>query len=87
MLLGGQDRRARREAFINEALAIFPIESYDFAVAREHAELLAQTRRTGRPRGAHDLMIAATARARARTVITVDSSGFEGLLGVDVRGL
>ena len=38
----------------------------------------------GRPRGAHDLIIAATARVTSRTVITADPSGFDGLPGVSI---
>jgi len=53
-------------------------------VARAHATLLAYARRSGRPRGAHDLIIAATALSRARTVVTADPEGFDGLPGVRV---
>lgn len=83
--LGGEERRKRREEFLSEVLAVFVIEPYGVDSAKEHAMLLAETRRSGRSRGAHDLMIAATARARSRTIVTSDASGFEGLPGVDVR--
>jgi tRNA(fMet)-specific endonuclease VapC len=39
-------------------------------------------RRAGRPRGAHDLIIAATAAAAGRTVVTADRRAFDGLPGV-----
>jgi predicted nucleic acid-binding protein len=39
----------------------------------------------GTPRGAHDLIIAATARATSRTVVTSDRTGFIDLPGVNVR--
>jgi tRNA(fMet)-specific endonuclease VapC len=78
---------AARQAFVESLLATIPIEAYDLAVARSHAELLAHTRSTGRPRGAHDLLIAATARAQQRTVITADSTGFADLPGVTTRQL
>ena len=52
-----------------------------------HAELLAHVRGQGRVRGAHDLLIAATARTRTRTVVTADAAGFDGLPGVRVRVL
>ncbi len=45
----------------------------------------AEVRRSGRPRGAHDLIVAATARATARTVITADAAAFAGLAGVEAR--
>lgn len=85
--LGGEDRRRRREEFLGRLLETFVVEPYDVDSAREHAFLLAETRRTGRSRGAHDLIIAATARARSRTVVTLDAAGFEGLPGVDVRAV
>jgi tRNA(fMet)-specific endonuclease VapC len=74
--------RGRRSAFVNEVLATIPVEDYDLDVARAHAELLAHVRRSGRPRGAHDLLIAATARATGRTVLSSDMSAFTDLPGV-----
>jgi hypothetical protein len=59
--------------------------SYDFEVARSHTQLLVAARASGPPRGAHDLIIAATARATRRTVVTTDGSGFDDLPGVAVR--
>ena len=41
--------------------------------------------RSGRPRGSHELIIAAIARARRRTVLTRDTAGFVDLPGVDVH--
>jgi tRNA(fMet)-specific endonuclease VapC len=58
------------------------IEPYDLQVAEAHAALLAHVRRKGTPRGAHDLIIAATARAREREVVSFDRSGFAKLPGV-----
>jgi tRNA(fMet)-specific endonuclease VapC len=55
------------------------IVAYNREVARHHASLLAHARRVGEPRGAHDLQIAATARATDRTVITTDTTAFAGL--------
>ena len=46
--------------------------------------LLADTHRADRACGAHDLIIAATARATNRTVVTADPKGFEGLSGVSI---
>ena len=83
------DRRHKRSrrAFVDSLLATIPVEPYDLRVARAHAELLAHTRTTGRARGAHDLLIAATARAHTRTVVTADTSGFSDLPGVAMRQL
>ena len=78
-------RRADRSRLVEAILAEFPVETYDLDVAREHARLLAHTHRTGRPRRAFDLIIAATALARDREVVTTDARGFADLPGVRVR--
>lgn len=78
-------RRVARQAFVAEAISSLPILAYDHAVAIEHAALLVAVRTAGRPRGAHDLIIAATARAAHRTVVTIDAAAFSDLPGVAVR--
>jgi tRNA(fMet)-specific endonuclease VapC len=78
-------RRGEREAFVTAVLEAVSVEGYDLDVARAHSALLAHTRRAGRPRGAHDLIIAATARAREREVVSADESGFADLPEVVVR--
>ena len=75
----------RRRALVDSIVATVPVEDYDLDVARSHALLLAQTHRSGRRRGAHDLVIAATALARDRIVVTADRVGFGDLPGVAVR--
>jgi tRNA(fMet)-specific endonuclease VapC len=80
-------RRAEREEFVDAVLDAFVIESYDVDVAQAHGTLLAHTRRSGRPRGAHDLIIAATAWARRREVLSADREGFAELPGVKLRKL
>ncbi len=76
--------RVARQTFVDSALTTIPIISYDAEVARVHAGLLASVRKKGRPRGAHDLLIAATAKSAGRTVLTADPDGFADLPGVDV---
>jgi tRNA(fMet)-specific endonuclease VapC len=85
--LADEAHKATRRAFVDALLQEVPIEPYDLEVARAHAELLAYARRTGRPRGAHDLLIAATAQARARIVVSADASGFDDLPQVTVRSV
>ncbi|HUS61589.1 MAG TPA: PIN domain-containing protein [Acidimicrobiales bacterium] len=84
-LLAKGRRQGARTAFVDDIASTLPILAYDASVAEEHALLLADVRRRGRPRGAHDLMIAATAKAAHRTVITADASAFAELPGIDVR--
>lgn len=76
-------QRPRRQSYVHEITVSFPILPYDEAVAVHHASLLVAVRRTGRPRGAHDLIIAATAAAAGRTVVSADRRAFEGLPGVN----
>ena len=80
----GKRRQARR-AFLDDVIDVLPIIGYDLEVARAHTELLVAVRKAGRPRGAHDLIIAATAVATGRSVITYDGAGFDNLAGVIVR--
>ena len=83
--LADRRRHANRAAFVERILTVLPVETYDLEVARAHAVLLAHVRRSGRPRGAHDLLIAATAVSRRRIVVTADPAGFENLPEVSLR--
>ncbi len=85
VLLADQTRRSGREQFIDEIRATIPVIDYDATVAASHAQLLVAVRRQGRPRGAHDLIIAATANATQREVVSADASAYQGLPGVSVR--
>lgn len=85
VVLADDERRQPRAAVVRSVLDTVPIEDYDTQVARQHATLLAHVRRTGKPRGAHDLIIAATAAARDRVVAATDSTAFADLPGVTVR--
>lgn len=84
-LASGKRREARR-AYVEEIVKTLPIIAYDHRVAVEHAELLVAVRDSGRPRGAHDLLIAATARATRRMVLTADREAFADLPGVALLG-
>jgi tRNA(fMet)-specific endonuclease VapC len=77
--------RADRQRFVEGVTAGIPVLSYDTMVATSHAELLVSTKRQGRPRGAHDLIIAATALATHRHVVSADPSAFRDLPGVTLR--
>lgn len=79
-------QREKRERFVAAVLEAVSVEPYDLDVAEAHAALLAHVRQTGTPRGAHDLIIAATARARSRQVVSSDQSGFADLPEVSVLG-
>lgn len=83
--LADRRRRPKRATFVEQVLATIPVDDYDLEVARAHADLLVESRQAGRARGAHDLLIAATAVARTRELVTLDRAGFEGLARVHVR--
>lgn len=86
LLDGDQARSAAQRAFLDDVLATVPIEDYTPTVAEHHAALMAHVRRSGSPLGAHDLIIAATARATNRTLVTTDERArFGDLPDVDVR--
>ena len=75
-------RRAARQAYVEDVIGSLPIIAYDVGVAIEHSELLATVREEGRLRGAHDLLIGATARATDRTIVSADRGAFTDLPGV-----
>jgi tRNA(fMet)-specific endonuclease VapC len=79
-------RDARRE-LVEGVIGRVEVVPFDLEVARRHASLLAHTRRIDQPRGAHDIQIAATASATARTLVTTDPTAFDGLPGVAQRVL
>jgi tRNA(fMet)-specific endonuclease VapC len=82
--LATESHRAARAEFLVKVLETLPVEPYDLATAEAHGRLLAHVHRTGTKRGAHDLMIAATAVATKRTVLTLDrGANFNDLPGVD----
>jgi tRNA(fMet)-specific endonuclease VapC len=83
--LATRANRPGREQFVDTVIAAIPVIDYDLNVAEVHAKLLAAVRRRGRPRGAHDLIIAATARATGRVVLTADAAAFSNLPDVAVR--
>lgn len=77
-LARGRTRSRRRDFvdWVRDEIAIVP---YDATIATHHAQLIAHCRRAGTMRGAHDLIIAATARATGRTIVTLDRRGFVDL--------
>ena len=74
----GKTKHGRQE-LLDDVLASVPIVEYGLEVARTHAELLVAVRRQGRPRGAHDLIIAATALSSGRSLVTADQIAFVDL--------
>lgn len=69
--LAGPAQRARSD-FLIRVLETLPVEPYDVTTAEAHGRLLAHVHRSGKQRGAHDLIIAATALTSRRTILTHD---------------
>lgn len=75
--------RAGRRAFAEDVFDRIPVEDYTLDTALRHGELLGFCAVTGRSRGRHDLIIAATAAMTGRTIMTKDEKAvFDGLPGV-----
>jgi tRNA(fMet)-specific endonuclease VapC len=80
-LAKGKTRHSRQE-LLDEIVASVPIVDYDVEVAQAHAKLLEAVRRQGRSRGAHDLIIGATAVSSGRSLVTADQTAFVDLPGI-----
>jgi tRNA(fMet)-specific endonuclease VapC len=77
-------RPARRQ-FVDDVEDTIEVLPYTRSTAAEHASLLDHVRRAGRPRGAHDLVIAAHAKQTGRLIVSLDARArFGDLPGVDV---
>ncbi|MFD3706083.1 PIN domain-containing protein [Nocardia sp. NPDC058658] len=77
------ERAAQRSRRLAVLLDDIDTLEYTEQTANRHAQLLAHVRRSGRPRGAHDLIIAAHAAESGRTVVSLDTKAkFGDLPGV-----
>ena len=82
-LANTEERAADRTRAL--AVIVEQVEVLDYTVgtAVHHARLIAQVRRSGRPRGAHDLILAAHAVQTGRCLVSADASArFADLPGV-----
>jgi tRNA(fMet)-specific endonuclease VapC len=76
-------RAADRARALAAIIASVDVLDYTDTTASHHARLIAHVRRTGTPRGAHDLIIAAHASETGRTVLSRDAAAcFGDLPGV-----
>lgn len=78
------DRAAERARALASITSAVDVLDYTQATAAHHGRLLAHVRRSGTPRGAHDLIIAAHAAETGRTIVSRDAKArFGSLPGVD----
>lgn len=78
-------RRLRRQAFVEAILESVPVLAFDLRVARTHAEIWSQLAAAGQVIGAHDLLIAATARTHGYAVLTHNPREFGRVPDLVVR--
>jgi hypothetical protein len=77
------DRAAERARALVAITSAVDVLDYTQATAAHHGRLLAHVRRSGSPRGAHDLIIAAHAAETGRTILSRDAKArFGDLPGV-----
>jgi tRNA(fMet)-specific endonuclease VapC len=80
-------RAAARARALAAIESVVDVLAYTDTTAAHHARLIAHVRRTGTPRRAHDLIIAAHAAETGRTVVTRDVKarfiGLPGVLAID----
>jgi predicted nucleic acid-binding protein len=76
--------RAKRQSYIENALAAVPIVPYTEQTARIHARLWAQLESAGRKIGDYDLIIAATALERGSDLATFNRRHFDAVKGLKV---
>jgi tRNA(fMet)-specific endonuclease VapC len=81
-------RAADRAQALAAIVSAVDVLDYTEATATCHARLIAHAKKTGRPRGAHDLIVAAHAAETGRAVLTFDARArFGDLPGVAIAFL
>jgi tRNA(fMet)-specific endonuclease VapC len=77
------ERAAERARALAAITSVIDVLDYTVITAAQHGQLLAHVRKSGMPRGAHDLIIAAHAAESGRTVVSRDAKArFSDLPGV-----
>jgi predicted nucleic acid-binding protein len=77
-----ETRRQRRSAFVEAIIAAVGVLDFTIPVARVHAEIHAELAKSGRMIGAHDLIIAATARYHNLSLLTDNFQEFARVPGL-----
>jgi predicted nucleic acid-binding protein len=79
-----ESRRRRRSEFVEAILAGITALAFTTEIARLHADIAAALMRRGQVIGAHDLIIAATARHHALSLLTDNVAEFSRVPGLHV---
>lgn len=87
-LADSPERAAERARAVAAIRSVIDVLDYTATTAAHHARLLAHVRMSGRPRGAHDLIIAAHAAETGRLVASRDAKArfgdLPGITAIDV---
>ena len=82
-------RAAERARALTAIMSAINVLDYTKATAAHHGRLLAHARRSGAPRGAHDLIIAAHAAETGRSILSRDTKArfgdLPGVSALDIR--
>ena len=82
------EHRPRMQSFLDALLQRVDLLPYDETAMKAHVDLLVWTKQHGVARGPYDLIIAATAAATGRTLVTLDKRAhFDELPGVTAIAL
>jgi len=79
-----ESRRQRRSAFVEAIISSVGVLDFNLGIARTHAEIQAELASKGQMIGAHDLIIAATARHHQLPLLTDNVSEFSRVNGLQV---
>ncbi|MDO8721712.1 MAG: type II toxin-antitoxin system VapC family toxin [Syntrophales bacterium] len=77
-----EERKLRRQAFVEKVIESFPVFPFDLMIGRIYARIWAAVARNGWTVGAHDLIIAATAISLDYTIATANIRDFEKIPGI-----
>ncbi len=80
-----ENRRLKREAYVEKIIETFPIYSLDLSAARIYARIWANLAKKGISVGAHDLIIASTAISLGFSVATSDIRDYGKIKGLKVE--
>ncbi|MEK6657573.1 MAG: type II toxin-antitoxin system VapC family toxin [Nitrospirota bacterium] len=80
-----ENRRLKREAYVEKIIETFPIYPFDLNAARIYARIWANLAKKGISIGAHDLIIASTAISLGFSVATSDIRDYRKIKGLKVE--
>lgn len=80
-----ENRRLKREAYVEKIIETFPSYSFDLSAARIYARIWANLAKKGISIGAHDLIIASTAISLGFSVATSDIRDYGKIKGLKVE--